>query len=83
MLSQTLYCYSTWINNLLTGHTSTKSSISQAIQQLQQDWDQSQPVHHVPLFVGLNVEEALAAEFVAVDGSNPSIPTPERHDLDA
>ena len=49
-----------WVENILAGQTSTTSSVSQAIQQLHQDWDISQGRHL------LNAEEHVARDALAV-----------------
>ena len=54
-----------WAENLMAGHTSTASSISQAIQQMQQDWDQSQGVQTNPSFEGQAVGDVLAVSEAA------------------
>ena len=49
-----------WAENILARHTSTTSSVSQAIQQLYQDWDISQGRYL------LNAEEHVTGDALAV-----------------
>lgn len=60
ILFQILHFSSIWTDNLLTGHALAASSVSYAIQQMQQEWDQFQAVQPIPSSAGLNAEEVLA-----------------------
>ena len=59
ILCQIFHFSSVWADNLLTGHTSVASSISQAIQQLQQEWDQSHSMQPVSTSIGQIAGEGL------------------------
>ena len=44
LVYQILHFTSCWVHNLLTGHGSATSFISQTIHQMQHDWDQAQAI---------------------------------------
>ena len=65
---QILYLTSCWVDNLLTGQGSGSSSISQAIQQMQHDWDQIQAAQAITAPIAPSIGFSAAAE----DLNNPS-----------
>ena len=63
----------------MAGHTSAASSISQAIQQMQQEWDQSQAVQPILTTDGQVVGDVLAAVSGVADLSL-HVPNSSSHD---
>ena len=67
-----------WVENLLAGHTSAASSVSQATQQMQQDWYQSQGVQPIPTTDVQVVGDVLVVSGAAELGLH--LPYPTSHD---